>query len=391
MFNVDDRVMEGQGINSVDELPSLDAFDNFKQSVSASFDKFTMTSQLNSGNRYYTAEFDKRISELKTDDPMKQKWLDTYKNTPDPNKSLFERLDKEGRISLNEDGTLSTTDPYSKQFAREFSWQVKGYFTAKNLGLNTEAVRGQVNEEMGKKVKDTEEILRKTSGVGGVAGEIVGTMGGFVTDPFGMATLPLGAPVRGAGLVLNAAKAFGQEFAIGVATEAVSQTANFKWKNDIGMKHDLADAFYETALSGVAGGIIRSGGSIAIDSMKLSKMDWNLEAFDAFDRITYGTNTMKQTDTLHALEKTYDDKVNNRTVNIEHITTDNPTAVADDFLGGKSMWSKADEEFTNIEMPAPEKVLEIEELGYNTNSKAELEAFDLELQNIEKGLAECLS
>ena len=93
MFNVDDRVMEGQGINSVDELPSLDAFDNFKQAMSASFDKFTMTSQLNSGNRYYTAEFDKKITELKTDDPTKQKWLDTYKNSTDPNKSLFERLD----------------------------------------------------------------------------------------------------------------------------------------------------------------------------------------------------------------------------------------------------------------------------------------------------------
>lgn len=391
MFNVDDRVMEGQGINSVDELPSLDAFDNFKQAMSASFDKFTMTSQLNSGNRYYTAEFDKKITELKTDDPTKQKWLDTYKNSTDPNKSLFERLDKEGRIAFNEDGTLSATDPYAKQYTREFADQVKGYFTAKNLGLNTEAVRGQVNEEMGKKVKEVEEILKKTEGFGGVAGEVLGTMGGFVTDPFGMATLPLGAPARGAGLVLNAAKAFGQEFVIGVATETVSQAANFKWKNDIGMKHDLADAFYETALSGLAGGLIRSGGSIAIDSMKLSKMDWNLEAFDAFDRITYGTKTLKQTDVLSALEKVYDDKVSGRSVNVEHIIDDNPTNVVDEVLGGKSMWSKADEEFTNIEMPAPEKVLEIEELGYNTNSKAELEAFDLELQNIEKGLAECLS
>lgn len=391
MFNVDDRVMEGQGINSVDELPSLDAFDNFKQAMSASFDKFTMTSQLNSGNRYYTAEFDKKITELKTDDPTKQKWLDTYKNSTDPNKSLFERLDKEGRIAFNEDGTLSATDPYAKQYTREFADQVKGYFTAKNLGLNTEAVRGQVNEEMGKKVKEVEDVLKKTEGFGGFVGEALGTMGGFVTDPFGMATLPLGAPARGAGLVLNAAKAFGQEFVIGVATEAVSQGANYKWKNDIGMQHDLADAFYETALSGLAGGLIRSGGSIAIDSMKLSKMDWNLEAFDAFDRITYGTKTMKQTDVLSALEKVYDDKVTGRTVNIEHIIEDNPTAVVDEVLGGKSMWSKADEEFTNIEMPAPEKVLEIEELGYNTNSKAELEAFDLELQNIEKGLAECLS
>lgn len=391
MFNVDDRVMEGQGINSVDELPSLDAFDNFKQAMSASFDKFTMTSQLNSGNRYYTAEFDKKITELKTDDPTKQKWLDTYKNSTDPNKSLFERLDKEGRIAFNEDGTLSATDPYAKQYTREFADQVKGYFTAKNLGLNTEAVRGQVNEEMGKKVKEVEDVLKKTEGFGGFVGEALGTMGGFVTDPFGMATLPLGAPARGAGLVLNAAKAFGQEFVIGVATEAVSQGANYKWKNDIGMQHDLADAFYETALSGLAGGLIRSGGSIAIDSMKLSKMDWNLEAFDAFDRITYGTKTMKQIDVLSALEKVYDDKVTGRTVNIEHIIEDNPTAVVDEVLGGKSMWSKADEEFTNIEMPAPEKVLEIEELGYNTNSKAELEAFDLELQNIEKGLAECLS
>jgi len=536
IFNTDDRLVEGQGINSIEELPSLDAFDNFKQAMTASFDKFTMTSQLNSGNRYYTEEFDKKITELKTDDPIKQKWLGAYKSSTDPNKSLFERLDKEGRIAMNDDGTLSATDPYSKQYTREFADQVKGYFTAKNLGLDTEAVRGTVQTEMGKRVKETEEVLKKTEGAGGVAGEIVGTAGGFLTDPFGLATLPLGTPVRGAGLLMNAAKAFGQEFAIGAATEAVSQGASFKWKNEIGMKHELADAFFEVAVSGAAGGLIRSGGSIAIDTTKLAKMDWNLEAFDAFDRITYGTKTQKQVDVLQTLEKIYDDKMNGRQVNVSEMIDDNPTlgrdlilfradkdpvtmsatnshggnfgkglylaediekvkqgfskdrqvaevsvqqseffdadniqaatkvyseflevngvdpsllstlakgkpqmlyqltekaipgASLNDFLtskgykgltgttpgagkqyvlfddtlikqvkpyeqevlGGKSMWAKADEDFTQIEMPAPEKVLEIEELGYNTSSKAELEAFDLELQNIEKGLAECL-
>lgn len=326
MINVDDRIVQGEGIETSEELAPVGSYDNFKMAMGASFDKFTMTSQMNSSNRYYSQEFDKRISELKTDDPEKQKYLDTYKGSTNPNKSLFERLDKEGKLSINEDGTLSATDPYSKHYAIEFKDQIKGYFYAKDMGLNTDDVRLTVNNEIGKKVKETEETLRKSKGFSSVVGEFLGTAGGFVTDPFQLATIPLGVASVGRGIAGNAIKSFGQEFVINAVTETATQGVNYEWKQDLGMKHDLADAFYEVAVAGVAGGAIRAGGSVAVDTFKLSRLDWNKEAFKEFERTTYGTKTNKQADVLQAIEKVYDDKAEGRAVNVEHVIDDKPTS-----------------------------------------------------------------
>lgn len=326
MINVDDRIVQGEGIETSEELAPVGSYDNFKMAMGASFDKFTMTSQMNSSNRYYSQEFDKRISELKTDDAEKQKYLDTYKGSTNPNKSLFERLDKEGRLSINEDGTLSAADPYSKQYAIEFKDQIKGYFYAKDMGLNTDDVRLTVNNEIGKKVKETEETLRKSKGFSSVVGEFLGTAGGFVTDPFQLATIPLGVVSVGRGIAGNAIKSFGQEFVINAVTETATQGVNYEWKQDLGMKHDLADAFYEVAVAGVAGGAIRAGGSVAVDTFKLSRLDWNKEAFKEFERTTYGTKTNKQADVLQAIEKVYDDKAEGRAVNVEHVIDDKPTS-----------------------------------------------------------------
>lgn len=403
MLNVDMEIRQGQGLERADQLPITDGWESFTTAVEASFGKFELTSQFNSRHRAYNKGFDDKLKEVKSLDPENESYYNSYGNSTNAHKRIFEELYNSGKISL-EDGKIKAIGGSAKHYAIEKEEAIKGYLLSMNQGLDTKEVRGKVETEVKAKYDEYEALLERTTGAGAVAGEVAGTMGGALTDHVFLATLPLGTAARGAGIVGNAMKAFGQEAAIGAGTELVIQGSNYNFKQAIGLDYGLADLAIDTLSAGVAGGVIRAGGSIAVDTNVLRKANWNKEVFDRFERITYGTKTDKQIDTLEAINKAYEDKINGETVNVDKITDDAPTTYKQDdmtdlnqsnysneVLQGESMFKVADNDFQKLEMPDDEVVAKVEELGYNTSIKPELEALDMEINNIEKGLAECLS
>ena len=95
--------------------------------------------------------------------------------------------------------------------------------------------------------------------------KLAGGAVGVMNDPITLATLPLGSWKTGGTIMMNAARAFGEEALIETAAQTVIAPKVYSYKTELDIKTSLKDEAY-TALTSVAtAGLFRAGSSAAFD------------------------------------------------------------------------------------------------------------------------------
>lgn len=95
--------------------------------------------------------------------------------------------------------------------------------------------------------------------------KLAGGAVGVMNDPITLATLPFGSWKTGGSILMNAARAFGEEALIETAAQTVIAPKVYAYKNELNIKTSLKEEAY-TALTSIAtAGMFRAGGSAAFD------------------------------------------------------------------------------------------------------------------------------
>jgi len=145
------------------------------------------------------------------------------------------------------------------------------YDEVKKRGLYTE---DGLRELSAKKVKAKSARLKEQQAVNPVSANVVGVMGGGMTDPVVLATMPMGSEARlmelsMRGIAATAFQAAKQEFIIGSVSEIGVQFQVYNYKEDLDIPHSIADSVINVATAGVGGGLIRGVGSAALDGLRV--------------------------------------------------------------------------------------------------------------------------
>ncbi len=119
-----------------------------------------------------------------------------------------------------------------------------------------------ITQELAQRRNQNQSVMAR----GPASAAFVGQAGALVTDPAVLVTLPLGGPAQvGRGLMMNAARGFGIESSIAVATEIPIQFEVLQFKDEIDSPWTYADAAFNVLSATLGAGILRATGSITID------------------------------------------------------------------------------------------------------------------------------
>lgn len=117
-------------------------------------------------------------------------------------------------------------------------------------GLKTKAeIREEAKRRANMTTDEFENVLSRAEEDSAFYGSIIGSIGGALTDPFNLATMPLGI-ARGAGIL----KTVLGEAAIQAGVEAVSQPYVAKWQKELGREYNLGDMTENVFYAAIAGG-----------------------------------------------------------------------------------------------------------------------------------------
>ncbi len=131
------------------------------------------------------------------------------------------------------------------------------------------ALRLERNEILRKKRNQNQDVMDRGSGVA----QFFGMMGGYMSDPINIATLPVGGVGtvgKGMSVLSKALLAGRNTAAVAVATEAAIQPLVYTHKQDIDSPYDISDSL--TAIGMAAGGSFILGGAIGGVSGYLGKL-----------------------------------------------------------------------------------------------------------------------
>lgn len=118
---------------------------------------------------------------------------------------------------------------------------------------------------------EREKAMQDFSNARGFAnlGMVGATARQVMTDPMVLYTLPLGGSATGGTLMANAWKAFKIEAGIALASETAIQKKVYDWKKDLNSPYSVEEAALNVVTAMVGAGVIRAGGSMAVDAVQL--------------------------------------------------------------------------------------------------------------------------
>lgn len=134
-------------------------------------------------------------------------------------------------------------------------------------------------------IKERNRVLREERDkalehqtLGGKIGGVLGIMAGALSDPIVLATLPMGAPLRGISIL----RAMAIEAGIGAGTEALIQGPILRYKRELESPYDLGDAVMNVAAAGVGAGAFTGVLRATLKALGKggSRMGQRVEGFD---------------------------------------------------------------------------------------------------------------
>lgn len=245
----------------LDDMPSVETYTKeptWVDTFQAATKNFTSVSLSSSELSYFTEERDKNMEEWKTKDPENKSMYDRYGTMP---KGVLDKLEV-----LYEDGNIDAIKEWNQAMPGRMSTG-EVFLKFKELqGLHGFKGYAEFNQNAkDKSLKDFQESQEVIANSGSLSAELLGTMYGALHDPITLATLPLGGWSSGRGVMMNAARAFGQEAMIETGVQAIIAPTVYSYKKEIGLKTSILTEAYNAVAAILTAGLFRGAGSAAFD------------------------------------------------------------------------------------------------------------------------------
>lgn len=245
----------------LDAMPSVESYEKeptWVDTFKAATKNFTSVSLSNSEQSYFTEERDKNMNEWKSKDPENKMTYDRYGTMPKGVLDKLEVLYEDGNIDAIKNwnqtmpGRQSTGEVFLKFKELQGLHGFKGY----------EEFSQEAKDKSLKDFQESQEVLSKSDSL---SAEMLGTMFGALHDPITLATIPMGGWSAGRGVMMNAARSFGQEAMIETGAQAVIAPLAHSYKKEIGVKTSIQTEAFNAAMAIGSAGLFRGTGSAVFD------------------------------------------------------------------------------------------------------------------------------
>lgn len=254
-----------EGLTTIDQVRAP-----FGETAAASFRFMRDEGLSTSRGKAYAPFIDKResaIKELLGDVPVASHVIDL----DSPQYRLSAELLDAGEIELDDNREIVAKSPRATKAlgGRLDHSMVRSMAITRQLHRlypdkveSDESIAEQVKADLAARRAENQRVLAR----GGAGAAFAGAAAGAVTDPFVLATMPMGAGyIRGPSILWNAARGFGSEFLIGAATETAIQAEVWDFKASIESPYSKGEAILNVLAAGVGGGVFRGTVGAAID------------------------------------------------------------------------------------------------------------------------------
>lgn len=232
----------------------------FMETMKASFKNFTSVSLSTSRQDYYKKEMSDNAAEYAKQDPHNAELYDRI--------STYAYKDIERLETLYDAGNISAIRSYVQQ--NPFQADIflsQDFLKYKELqqkhGFKPQS---QITEEINARAKkdyiESEEVLKRSDHW---FAEMIGTMGGAMTDIATLQTLPLGTWKTGASIVGTATRAAGEEMGIETLAQIGIAPEVYGFKKEIGLNTSIMTEAANALTSISTAGLVRFTGSAAFD------------------------------------------------------------------------------------------------------------------------------
>jgi hypothetical protein len=248
------------------ELNAQEAITEFKpeptwmETVKASYDNFTSVNLSHSRQDYYKKEMGDNAVEYSKQDPQ--------------NAELYNRISKyaykdiERLEALYEQGNTKAINNYVQQnpfqadiFLSQDFLQYKE-LQQKNGFKPQSQITEDINARALRDYTESEDVLKRSDHW---TAELVGTMGGALSDVATLQTLPLGTWKTGATVLGTAARAMGEEMGIEALAQVSIAPEVYGFKKEIGLNTSIMTEASNALASIATAGMFRGVGSAAYD------------------------------------------------------------------------------------------------------------------------------
>jgi hypothetical protein len=248
------------------ELNAQEAITEFKpeptwmETVKASYDNFTSVNLSHSRQDYYKKEMGDNAVEYSKQDPQ--------------NAELYNRISKyaykdiERLEALYEQGNTKAINNYVQQnpfqadiFLSQDFLQYKE-LQQKNGFKPQSQITEDINARALRDYAESEDVLKRSDHW---TAEMVGTMGGALSDIKTIQTLPLGTFKTGASVLGTAARAMGEEMGIEALAQVSIAPEVYGFKKEIGLNTSIMTEASNALASIATAGMFRGVGSAAYD------------------------------------------------------------------------------------------------------------------------------
>lgn len=231
----------------------------FGETVRAGFDHVMAEERTDSAHRAFRPHFEARSNAISKHGgdinlarqyellgPEKMRDLTQLVDTYGPDEAKL-------RISAGDSRSIDAI-VQAREFARRFPGEV----------MTDRQIAGTVALELKARRDYNLSVLERGSGLAG----FIGGAGALVTDPFIIATAPLGAgPMVGRSIAGNALRGFLAEGAVAFGAEVPIQMDVARFKAEIDSPWTFADAAFNVVAATLGAGALRAAGSVTVDLM----------------------------------------------------------------------------------------------------------------------------
>lgn len=232
----------------------------FMETMKASFKNFTSVSLSTSRQDYYKKEMSDNAAEYSKRDPYNAELYNRI--------STYAYKDIERLEALYDAGNISAIRSYVQQNPfRADIFLSQDFLKYKELqqkhGFKPQS---QITEEINARAKkdyiESEEVLKRSDHW---FAEMIGTMGGAMTDVATLQTLPLGTWKTGASVVGTAIRAAGEGMGIETLAQIGIAPEVYGFKKEIGLNTSIMTEAANALTSIATAGLVRGTGSAAFD------------------------------------------------------------------------------------------------------------------------------
>lgn len=248
------------------ELASQEAITEYKpeptwmETIKASYDNFTSVNLSTSRQDYYKKEMSNNASNYAKRDPQNAELYNRI--------STYSYKDIERLEALYEEGNMPAIKSYvqanpfkadiflSQDFLQYKELQQKHGFKPQSQ------ITEEINARALKEYAESEEVLKRSDHW---TAQMIGTMGGAMTDIATLQTLPLGTWKTGATVMGTAVRAAGEEMGIEALAQIGIAPEVYGFKKEIGLNTSIMTEAANALTSIATAGLVRGVGSAAFD------------------------------------------------------------------------------------------------------------------------------